>query len=136
MSTINKVEKDGVVYNIGGGLSRFISFDKHFKKFHFTEDIQDFSVVGQIAHARYTARTKTTRHGIGINSWTIHDAGNNGAVPDLARGEKYFRTCSRNNFSRINNDENYRFNAIPAEDQYDFEILDNIFKYWFVNYSI
>ena len=49
-----------------GSLERFITFDKHFEQFHFTEDVKNFSVVGQIAHARFSARTKITRHGINI----------------------------------------------------------------------
>jgi len=136
MSTINKVEKDGIIYDIagsGGGknsFERFITFDKHFDRFNFTEDVENFSVVGQIAHARYWYRTKATRHGIRINSWTSHRDGR-GDVEGKNKGEKYFRTCSRNSFSAINHEENYCFEATDPTEQQPYEIIDNIFKYWF-----
>lgn len=107
-----------------GSLERFITFDKHFEHFYFTEDVENFSVVGQVAHAKLSARTKTTRHGININSWTTHES-----KPE--KGEKYFRTCSRNSFWTINHDEGYRFEAIDSSEQQPYGVIDNIFKYWF-----
>lgn len=123
-----------------GSLERFITFDKHFEHFYFTKDVENFSVVGQVAYARYwRLRTKTTRHGININSWTGHNTGigfipeksKGGFIPEKSKGEKYFRTCSRNSFWTINHDEGYRFEAIDSSEQQPYGVIDNIFKYWF-----
>ena len=114
-----------------GSLERFITFDKHFEHFYFTKDVENFSVVGQVAHAWYRERTKTTRHEININSSTGHNPGKGGFIPEKSKGEKYFRTCSRNSFWTINHDEGYRFEAIDSSEQQPYGVIDNIFKYWF-----